>query len=116
MDKNANAIAEIDIDRLTESELIDLNHRIVERLRFLDQMRAHGTMMKFRRGERVRFRDKRGEWVYGALAKYNQKTVAVISDHGQQWNVSPGFLESVTADNESAADKNVIEIAAARKK
>jgi hypothetical protein len=25
----------IDIDRLTEAELIDLNHRIVERLRFL---------------------------------------------------------------------------------
>lgn len=31
----------IDIDRLTEAELIDLNHRIVERLRFLQQMRAH---------------------------------------------------------------------------
>ena len=30
-----------DIDRLTEAELIDLNHRIVERLRFLQQMRAH---------------------------------------------------------------------------
>ena len=30
----------IDIDRLTEAELIDLNHRIVARLRFLNQMRA----------------------------------------------------------------------------
>ena len=30
----------IDIDRLNESELIDLNRRIVERLRFLSQMRA----------------------------------------------------------------------------
>lgn len=32
----------IDIDKLTESELIDLNHRIVERLKFLQVMRAHG--------------------------------------------------------------------------
>ncbi len=31
----------IDIDRLTEAELIDLNRRIVERLRLLQQMRAH---------------------------------------------------------------------------
>ena len=28
----------IDIDKLTEAELIDLNNRIVERLRFLHQM------------------------------------------------------------------------------
>ena len=30
----------IDIDKLTEAELIDLNNRIVERLKFLQQMRA----------------------------------------------------------------------------
>jgi hypothetical protein len=28
----------IDIDKLSEEELIDLNHRILERLRFLNQM------------------------------------------------------------------------------
>jgi hypothetical protein len=30
----------IDIDKLTEAELIDLNNRVVERLRFFNQMRA----------------------------------------------------------------------------
>ena len=34
----------IDIDHLTEAELLDLNRRVVERLRFLHQMRAHATM------------------------------------------------------------------------
>ena len=29
--------SKIDIDRLTEAELIDLNNRVVERLRFLHQ-------------------------------------------------------------------------------
>ena len=38
----------IDIDRLTEAELIDLNNRIVERLRFLHQMRSHAEMLDFR--------------------------------------------------------------------
>lgn len=35
----------IDIDQLSDAELIDLNHRIVERLRFLKQMRAHSQML-----------------------------------------------------------------------
>jgi hypothetical protein len=34
----------IDIDKLTEAELVDLNNRIVERLRLLHQMRAHAQM------------------------------------------------------------------------
>jgi len=42
----------IDIDKLSEAELIDLNHRIVERLRFLSQMRAHSQMLDFKIGER----------------------------------------------------------------
>jgi hypothetical protein len=33
----------IDIDTLTEAELIDLNNRIVERLRLLNQIRAHAS-------------------------------------------------------------------------
>jgi len=37
----------IDIDQLSEAELIDLNNRIVARLRFLQQMRAHVEMMEF---------------------------------------------------------------------
>lgn len=31
----------IDIDRLNEAELMALNHRVVARLKFLQQMRAH---------------------------------------------------------------------------
>ena len=45
----------IDIDRLSEAELVDLHHRIVERLRFLEQMRAHARMLEFSIGDRVCF-------------------------------------------------------------
>lgn len=50
----------IDIDQLSEAELIDLNNRIVARLRFLQQMRAHVEMLEFKIGDRVSFalRDK----------------------------------------------------------
>ena len=48
-------VTTIDIDRLSEAELVDLHHRIVERLRFLEQMRAHTRMLEFSIGDRVCF-------------------------------------------------------------
>ena len=87
----------IEIDRLTEAELIDLNHRVVERLRFLQQMRAHKQMLEFRIGDRVAFQaDGRGT-VEGMLTRYNRKSVTVITDDGHQWNVAPGFLSRADA-------------------
>ena len=74
----------IDIDRLTEAELIDLNNRIVERLRFLNQMRAHGEMLEFKIGDRVSFQPQGRPAVIGMLTRYNRKTVTVITDDGCQ--------------------------------
>ena len=82
----------IDIDQLTEAELIDLNHRIVERLRFLDQMRAHVEMLEFKIGDRVSFQPPGHGQLEGMLTRYNQKTVSVITDTGQRWNVSPAVI------------------------
>ena len=45
----------IRIDTLSKPEFIDLNHRIVARLRFLQEVRAHSTMLAFRIGHHVTF-------------------------------------------------------------
>ena len=82
----------INIDELTEAELVDLNHRIVERLRFLNQMRAHTKMLEFKIGDRVSFKPEGQPPVVGMLTRYNKKTVTVITDDGQHWTVSPNFL------------------------
>ena len=82
----------IDIDRLTEAELIDLNNRIVERLRFLHQMRAHAQMLEFKIGDRVSFQPEGRSGVDGMLTRYNRKTVTVITDSGERWNVAPILL------------------------
>ena len=100
----------INIDNLTENELIELNHRIVERLKFLDSMRAHAEMMEFSIGEKIRFR-RRGEEVVGILAKYNKKTVTVITEEGQTWNVSPHLIEKTKAGKRTVRKSgNVIEL------
>jgi hypothetical protein len=82
----------IDIDKLTEVELIDLNNRVVERLRFLNQMRAHGQMLQFKIGDRVSFQPDGHPLVVGMLTRYNRRTVTVITDSGQRWNVAPTLL------------------------
>ena len=83
----------IDIDVLTESVLIDLNHRIVARLRLLRQLDAHVTMLEFRIGERVTFHPEGRPPVTGMITRYNKKTVSILTDDGQRWNVAPHFLE-----------------------
>jgi len=82
----------IDINQLTEAELIDLNHRIVERLRFLNQMRAHSQMLEFRIGDRVSFQPEGRPVVVGMLTRYNKKSVTVITDTGEHWNITPACL------------------------
>ena len=99
----------IDIDELTEAELIDLNHRIVERLRFLTQMRAHGRMLEFKIGDRVIFQPGGRPPVVGMLTRYNRKTATVITDDGQHWNVSPNFLRKAESPRNADSGKaNVI--------
>ena len=57
----------MDIDELSEKELIEINHRIVERLKFLESAYRHKEMMDFNIGERVSFSPPGREKPYGLL-------------------------------------------------
>jgi ribosomal protein L21E len=103
--------SKIDIDGLNEPELIDLNNRIVERLRFLHQARAHSRMLQFSVGDRVSFHPEGSEPLLGVLTRYNKKTVTVITEQGQRWNVSPNLLRKVKDVESSGVDHpNVVEL------
>jgi len=93
----------IDIDKLTEAELIDLNNRIVARLRILSQMRAHAEMLEFRVGDRVSFQPEGRSPLVGMLTRYNRKSVTVVTDDGERWNVAPRFLRKA-GQSEKATD------------
>jgi hypothetical protein len=89
----------INIDSLSEEELVELNHKIVARLRFLGQMRSHSAMLDFRIGEKVKFRPTGRPELTGTLTRYNKKTVTVITDTGEHWNVAPGLLSRLDFRN-----------------
>jgi len=105
----------IDIDRLREKELIERNYRIVERLRFLESPRRHKEMMAFHIGERIRFSPPGRERHFGVLVKDNRKTVTVVTEQGDRWNVSPFLLSKVKPQKGGRKKKgNLIELQKAR--
>jgi hypothetical protein len=100
----------IDIDTLTEGQLIDLNNRVVERLRFLRHMRAHSQMLEFSIGDRVSFQPEGQPLQVGMLTRYNKKTVTVITESGERWNVARGLLRCVNSSQGDNASANVIQL------
>jgi hypothetical protein len=100
----------IDITRLSEQELIALNRQIVERLRFLQQIRTHSKMLEFQVGDRVSFEPDGRPTLFGVLVRYNKKTVTVLTEQGEQWKVSPGLLRRVNDVSPPKQGPNVIHL------
>ncbi len=95
----------INIDAFSEEELVELNHKIVARLRMLSAMRSHTAMLDFRIGEKVKFHAEGQPELAGTLTRYNKKTVTVITENGQHWNVAPGLLSK--ADSRAKGGEEV---------
>jgi hypothetical protein len=85
----------IKIDHLSIDELVALNHRIIERLKMLESLEAHQSMMQFHPGVRVSFDSPHSGRLSGTVMKFNRKTVTVVTDNGQRWNISPHLLSPV---------------------
>ncbi len=82
----------IDLDGLSMAELEMLQERIHERLKLMDNMRAHQSMMAHNLGDKVCFDAGQRGYQVGTLSKFNRKTVNVVTDDGRQWRISPHIL------------------------
>jgi hypothetical protein len=52
-------------------------------------------MLEFRIGDRVSFQPEGRPVQFGMLTRYNKKTVTVITEGGERWNVAPGLLRRI---------------------
>lgn len=101
----------INIDSLSETELVDLNNRVVARLKFFHEMKLHSRMLDFSIGEKVSFQPEGHPVLFGIITKYNRKTVTIITESGQQWNVAPVFLRKLKDVNKkSGAQGEVVNL------
>jgi hypothetical protein len=100
----------IDIISMSYDDLVELNNKIVARLKFLDSVRAHKQMMRFNPGDQICFDSPGRGRQFGTLVKYNKKTVTVITESGERWNVSPHLLNKVkSAAGHKNKPKNIID-------
>ncbi len=93
----------VDLTDYTEEELIELNRRIVERLRSLHQQRRYKEMARFNLGDTVSFTAEAGRTVLGKVIRANAKTITVLSATGEHWRVSPGLLAHTTEGQQAGA-------------
>jgi ribosomal protein L35AE/L33A len=83
------------IETMSKKELIDLYHKVGDRIRHLQQMEAQEKMNNFYFGDLVTFTDRDGKTIHGKVKRFNQKSVSVECEHGTRWTVSPHLLKKI---------------------
>jgi hypothetical protein len=102
LDKMASTMS-IDLTRLSEQELRDLNRRIVERLRLMQSARNLVELARLTVGMHVEFTIEDGRTFQGKITRLNRKTATVCCDPSGHWRVSPTLLRPITHTNGSDA-------------
>jgi hypothetical protein len=97
----------LDLTKLSEDELIELNRHIVERLRFLRSTKSLAQLASFSIGLVVEFDTDDGRTISGTVARLNQRTATVVTAAGR-WRVSPSLLRRGTAHVTKAQSPRVV--------
>ncbi len=92
----------IDIDSLEYEELLELHHKITQKLKHLEAHKGPRNRLKFNQGDKVSFAHPTLGLQTGTLLAFNEKTVSVVTRSGQRWDVSAHLLRKVVSrDNPS---------------
>jgi len=85
----------MDIEQLTLPELVAINKKVVERIRYLHSLKTQSQLDRFQPGDRVGFLNE-GRLVEGVVVRVNQKTLSVHTSDGYRWKIHPHFLTKRT--------------------
>jgi hypothetical protein len=91
----------LDLAKLSEDDLIELNRRIVERLQLLRSAKNLAQLAQFSVGMVVEFDTDDGRTITGTVARLNQRTATVVTTSGR-WRVSPSHLRMPEAPHASS--------------
>src|SRR6266446_476787 len=91
----------LDLTKLSEDDLIELNRRVVERLQLLRSARSFAQLARFSVGMVVQFDTDDGRTITETVARLNQRTATVVTPSGP-WRVSPSLLRPAGASQDAA--------------
>lgn len=97
----------IDLTKLSEDELIELNRRIVERLQLLRSAKSLNQLARFSVGMVVEFNTDDGRTVSGMVARLNRQTATIVTASGR-WRVSPSLLRVPDAQASPVSGSRIV--------
>jgi hypothetical protein len=97
----SSPIVIIDLTKLSEAELIDLNRRIVERLNLMRSAKQLIQLARFSVGMIVEFNMEDGRTIRGTISRLNRQTATVVTSSGR-WRVTPSLLRVVEQQDNPA--------------
>ena len=81
----------IDLTRLSEDELLEVNRRINERLRLTRSARQLVELARFTVGMHVEFTTDDRRILQGEITKLNRKAATICCNPSGHWRVSPSL-------------------------
>jgi hypothetical protein len=81
----------IDLTKLSEAELVELNRRIAERLQLIRSGQHLSDLTRFSVGMVVEFTTDDGHLMRGAISRLNREAATILSTAGS-WQVPPSTL------------------------
>ena len=83
----------INIDSLSVDELVDLNKRVVSRIKELNLQKQAQAALKFRMGDIVSFvKTDDNVKIVGLVLSTKKTKITILTENGKQWTVSPALL------------------------
>jgi hypothetical protein len=80
---------------LDEDQLRQLYMIVGERLHLFQKAKQLRNMANFNIGDLVSFEHSDGRAIQGVITKLNQKTISLLTNQQQKWNVSPSLLRKI---------------------
>jgi len=80
-----------DLHKLSDDELIELTHEIVDLLKARHRRSHRKQLLSFDPGERISFRGPEGGLLSGTIKRVNQKSLTIATEHGT-WRIDPSFV------------------------
>jgi preprotein translocase subunit YajC len=96
-------IDRIDIEKLSYEELIQLNHRIIRRIQYLQSLKTQAAIDRFQIGDKVFFQSG-GRRIEGIVVRVNRKTLGVHTADAN-WNIHPGMVSKINEQKPNILDK-----------
>lgn len=92
----------LNLNDLSYDELLELKFRIEKRLEQMGGRCECDNTGKIKQGDEVYFKHPVYDAVHGIVVSINERTVTIVADSGQHWDVAPHLVKKNTSHKKTS--------------